>query len=529
MTQSFIRGLEDESIADREDAIVEAVRRGDIVKPVYDRIEFVFNGHKLETVWATLPLRVGTPDDHVMISGSARLAERVQTLMHWSPITARLADILFVATPHSVKPTTQPSAKADRLRLGYSPSMSDVEAMIRQSRDVLDEITSCPPRVISNMGKHWVATKRKVAARVANYGWHSTGWGYQAQSPFVKKVYQPLAFAHSPNHGDYSQVIYGLKKECYLNGVEVTIDSLAQHEEFWHLVSSEGVMSGPLDTMPDSMDQASPKPIARTLREGMSGEDVKQLESYFGLFADGYFDSTVTLFVRRFQGANKLKVDGIVGPMTRAKMAQVGPQPIDEKTRAGISHQPQWETEDEFQMDDIKFVQAKNYKWTGGRQVDLVVLHSMEAPEKPTMAESVANWFAGKNGKAPGASAHFCIDNDSAVQGVRLADIAYAAPGANHNGIQIEHAGYARQTEAEWLDEYSEAMLWISARVTAHCCKLYNIPVKYIDRDGLKRGERGITTHNEVTFAWRKTTHRDPGAGFPMARYLAMVDEAMKL
>ena len=70
-------------------------------------------------------------------------------------------------------------------------------------------------------------------------------------------------------------------------------------------------------------------------------------------------------------------------------------------------------------------------------------------------------------------------------------------------------------------------MLKRSAKLTAGICKRWNIPVKYIDREGLKRGERGITTHNEITFAFRKSTHTDPGKHFPMDQYLEWVNEAM--
>src|SRR5688572_13889549 len=96
--------------------------------------------------------------------------------------------------------------------------------------------------------------------------------------------------------------------------------------------------------------------------------------------------------------------------------------------------------------------QARHYTPTSGRQIDLVVLHDMEAPEKPATAENIASWFAGPN--APRASAHWCFDSNSAVRCVADKDVAWHAPGANHNGLGYEMAGYARQTGAEWLDPY---------------------------------------------------------------------------
>ncbi len=173
----------------------------------------------------------------------------------------------------------------------------------------------------------------------------------------------------------------------------------------------------------------------------------------------------------------------------------------------------------------IKFVQARNY--TKGRKgsIDLIVIHDMEARETPLTAENVAAWFAGPN--APKASVHYNVDVDTIVQSVRDEDTAWHAPGANHNGIGIEHAGYARQTESEWLDDYSRRMLRLSARLVATLCRRHSIPVELVDAEGLRNGRRGITTHALVSKAWpHKSNHQDPGKGFPMAWYLDQIRAA---
>lgn len=176
----------------------------------------------------------------------------------------------------------------------------------------------------------------------------------------------------------------------------------------------------------------------------------------------------------------------------------------------------------------MDFVQARNYKATGGRNIDLIVLHSMEAPEKGNTAENTAAYFAGRN--APVASAHYCIDDNSIVQCVRDRDVAYAAPGANHNGIQIEHAGYARQSTGEWADIYSTAMLCRSAALVGQKIKQNQIPILFRAATDLQVGGlrgRGITTHNEVTRAFRKSDHTDPGIGFPMSVFLDLVRKSL--
>jgi N-acetyl-anhydromuramyl-L-alanine amidase AmpD len=180
----------------------------------------------------------------------------------------------------------------------------------------------------------------------------------------------------------------------------------------------------------------------------------------------------------------------------------------------------------------VKFIQAKHFT-TGGpdRKVDLLVLHSMESSRHVDTAEVVAQWFAGPN--APQASAHFCVDANSIVQCVRLQDVGWHAPGANHNGIGFEHAGRAAQSRAEWLDDYGRAMLELSARLASRLCRQFRIPPVFVGAaelklgtlqpDGSRKPARGITTHVATAQAFRKSTHTDPGPGFPLDWYVSRV------
>lgn len=174
-------------------------------------------------------------------------------------------------------------------------------------------------------------------------------------------------------------------------------------------------------------------------------------------------------------------------------------------------------------MDAIKFKQARNYTKGRTSPIELVVLHDMEAQETSKTAENVAAWFSSTS--APKASCHYCIDNDSIVQCVQDSDVAWHAPGANHNGIGLEHAGYASQNRAQWMDKYSMDMLRRSAELTATLCHKYNLPAEFVDAKGLLAKKKGITTHWEVTKAFKKSTHTDPGKNFPMDIYLQLVQE----
>lgn len=166
-------------------------------------------------------------------------------------------------------------------------------------------------------------------------------------------------------------------------------------------------------------------------------------------------------------------------------------------------------------------VQARHCKLTRVRTVDLIVVHDMEYPERFTAAEDVAQMFHTTDRVA---SAHVCIDADSIVPCVQEGDVAYHAPGANSNGLGIEHAGYALQRRDEWADPFSSAELQLSAHLAAHWAEKYRIPVEFLGAADLARPRpRGFTTHHAVSLAYRKSTHTDPGPGFPMDLYLEMV------
>jgi N-acetyl-anhydromuramyl-L-alanine amidase AmpD len=179
----------------------------------------------------------------------------------------------------------------------------------------------------------------------------------------------------------------------------------------------------------------------------------------------------------------------------------------------------------------IPFVQARNYtdlRGKPGRKPNVVVIHTAEIAEKGDSAEAIARYFATTTRQA---SAHYTVDANSVVQSVQLRDVAWAAPGCNHNGIQLEHAGYARQTKAEWADQYSRDLLDLSAQLCGKviCPKFKIQPVLLtgtrLQRAAWDKSVTGFTSHHEVSKVFRRSTHTDPGAWFPWADYLRAVEE----
>jgi N-acetyl-anhydromuramyl-L-alanine amidase AmpD len=168
---------------------------------------------------------------------------------------------------------------------------------------------------------------------------------------------------------------------------------------------------------------------------------------------------------------------------------------------------------------EIPFVASPNVTRTGGRQIDVVVVHTMEAAERLDTAEAVARWFARADVEV---SAHYCVDGDSIVQCVREQDIAWHARGGNERSIGIELAGYAGQGPREWDDDYSWAVLERAATLAAAVCRRHAIPIRRLRAADLVAERRGLTGHVDVSEAFGRSTHWDPGPAFPWRRFLRL-------
>lgn len=176
-------------------------------------------------------------------------------------------------------------------------------------------------------------------------------------------------------------------------------------------------------------------------------------------------------------------------------------------------------------IDNPPFIPAKYFHKGRNLPVQLIVIHTMEAPEKGETAENIAKYFA--RGERV-ASAHYCIDNNSIVQCVWDRDTAFACPKANANGVQLEHAGYAKQSANDWADQYSLDMLNNSAQIAAYLCKKFKLPTQRAEFAGEfnpRVTSPGFCGHADVPL---HGTHWDPGASFPWEFYLDLVRVFLK-
>lgn len=245
-----------------------------------------------------------------------------------------------------------------------------------------------------------------------------------------------------------------------------------------------------------------------TLSVGSKGEVVREWQRIVGAKPDGDFGTGTERATKVWQAAHGLVADGVVGSVTwAAAAASIELDPTPPPIVRAVSY---------------PFVQAKNYtRGRYGTPISVVVIHTMESQEKPSTARNVALWFASES--APKASAHYCVDPQEVVQCVRDADAAWGAPGANRNGIHIEHAGSAKQTPEQWADPYSEATLRRSAILCSELCSKYGVAIKRIGPEELASNARGICGHVDVTNAFKRGDHTDPGKNFPWSHYIQLV------
>ena len=173
----------------------------------------------------------------------------------------------------------------------------------------------------------------------------------------------------------------------------------------------------------------------------------------------------------------------------------------------------------------MRHIQAANFTAVQHRSIDLIIIHDMEFPEKLTAAEDVANFFKNQpKSSKTGSSAHYCADANSMVSSVWDHDVAWAAPGANHNGLHYELAGYSKQDRKDWGDGFDLEMFEIVAEHAARKAHRYDIRPRKISAHDIKAGRSGFAGHRDVTAAYPNLgSHQDPGEHFPWSHFMHRV------
>jgi peptidoglycan hydrolase-like protein with peptidoglycan-binding domain/N-acetyl-anhydromuramyl-L-alanine amidase AmpD len=440
----------------------------------------------------------------------ARLGGRLPTDAEWREV-ARVAHWI---APQIERETPQEKLEREARGLGVEHSLDRMASLdwCRRNNDRVDAAIRqshwAGDLPVLNEGKVKI---QRTQAEIAEGDNVNDGWDTDPRLEVVNFI-QPRSTAH--RDGPTRQLVDG---SFVGGGRDVQLD----YSEGTVMVVDSDAPSSPPWTGPDATGapgvtlMAPPRPIASTtpptISVGASGRFVADWQRAIGMpDADGIFGPKTAARTKAWQLAHGIQADGIVGPRSWATLAAAPSAPTKAELRSG-------------ELREAPTMLLARY-WRvvpEPRQPDVVFIHSAECQEVPTGAEAVAHYFQIIDRPA---SAHFAVDNDSAVQCVPMNDVAFAAgTHANQIGIHLELAGYARQTVADWHDAYSTAELSRAAELTAAICRRFEIPPVALDAAALRGGGRGISTHRCASEAWRESDHQDPGTAFPMAEFIAMV------
>lgn len=507
------------------DKIIAAIVAGDAV---VDWITITDGDLEFEIMRA--PLAIGTHDDHVFALGlTAEAVDRIalafeaRGLAVMSPTPYLWDRAAEDPRQRQIGPHTLPTLIGQQ---NGPAGMTKGAAKAHADAIAADRPESCS--FISGSVKTYVLHPYKTADGIRDgyaceYGWRlaGAGWG----SPNVTStgyVVQPAQWAHSyANFFDYSMGAVFVKARAILAGEPVDLREMVVDGDRAPRVALSGavpfVIHPELETPADEPPDTDPPPEERPeIAKGSKGSNVSdwQRELMRAGFAlapyndDGDFGTLTHNATIGYQRERGIASTGVVGFDSWAAM---GSDP---------------EERDEPDGEITETILCRNYTTASRTDIKNLCIHTMEAAEASTTAEAVANWGASLN--APRASWHYAIDDDSTILCCEEKNVAWCAPGLNKIGIHLEHAGYARQSLDEWLDPFSRRMLARSAKLAAVICARWNIPIEFVDAAGLLRGDRGVTTHYQVTKGPGKgrTTHTDPGRHFPMDLYLDLIRNA---
>lgn len=164
-------------------------------------------------------------------------------------------------------------------------------------------------------------------------------------------------------------------------------------------------------------------------------------------------------------------------------------------------------------------ITSPNYHEGRREDIRLVVLHTAECPCEPGRAQAVAGYLSSP---AVGASCHWAVDPAETVGQVDEADTAWAAPGANADGIQVEQCAYAGSTD--WRSPMALAMIRTqTVPLLAGICRRHHIPAVVLEAADLLAGRRGITDHHRINQAYGQSDHTDCGPTYPIYDVVAAV------
>ena len=479
-----------DEIETREDEWIAMIEAG---LAVYD--EYLINGFVFSSA---VQLPIGEDGAYKRVAMTARGQRLAAEVMGAYLLTKEQADLLLKNSNHIAPVITRPAA-------GGSPTSATLVAMIAAS-DHIDAQRKGIDGPYDNEGKFYLRGAKPGYA--INYGLVDVPQSRRPNVPPMRPnglhMYQDVGRTHVDTHVDATQTLRVVWPDENINAFEV-----------WHDVprSYLGERSEYARDWQRYLQQLSAHYNDSQLHPGKADgwhfSDTEKATAYFlsGSWSPDY-EAPPTKDIEVVEESNLCPPSDPPPPPPSSgeQLPDTDPPPIDGEEDLGYA----------------EFTQANSYH-KGRRDSDHpihCVIHVAQIAEVMHAAESLAKYADSETTKV---SYHYAVDGDSAVQCVREEDTAWAAPGANHSGIQFELSGYAEQSTEEWHDVFSQNTIFRAAYLVARACVYWDIPIRKISVLELREGAPGICGHDDVTHAFGKSTHTDPGKAFPWKEFIACV------
>lgn len=153
------------------------------------------------------------------------------------------------------------------------------------------------------------------------------------------------------------------------------------------------------------------------------------------------------------------------------------------------------------------------------KPVTRIVMHCTVSRTAAGGARSIAAYF---RSSSAGGSAHYVVDPEEIVQAAYDSVVCWHAP-PNPNSLGVELCDPMDGNARRWGDRDHQAMLHLAAELVAALCLAYDVPARKLSVAEVKQGRKGICGHDDVSDAFKQSTHWDPGPAFPWPDFMRLV------
>jgi hypothetical protein len=226
--EDFARSITVLSLADREQAIVNEILKGNV--PSWSRelvpVTVTDGPRKLRFFVTPDYLAVGSDDDYFLTPLSPTSAQKLADQLGCTLPTPKMVDAIYDASTLKLTPSPIPPSSA----------MTSVPVFLQHTRTILDQRQGAKPgSLVAGHKKDVVISKKGLASpgKVAIYGWHRESG----------KPIQPLYTGHTSDWVDYSHGIRLIQRKMILDETPRSAQEILGDPKLASLLSDEGVMS----------------------------------------------------------------------------------------------------------------------------------------------------------------------------------------------------------------------------------------------------------------------------------------------